>query len=82
MVQFEGVRSGSDQTVERFAATGNAGLIWEGHKAGRDGIFLHMEKLARLEELPARGFTVSCLPVKIKGGSAGWCRAVAMFPGD
>ena len=25
-----------------------------------------------------RGFRVSCLPVKITGASAGWCRAVAM----
>jgi hypothetical protein len=26
------------------------------------------------------GFYVSCLPVKIKGASAGWCRAVALLP--
>lgn len=66
-------------TAQRFAETQDASLIWEGHKAGREGIFLHMEKLARLDELPATGFTVSCLPVKVKGGSAGWCRAVALF---
>ncbi|MCA1405047.1 cyclase family protein [Ensifer sp. IC3342] len=66
-------------TAQRFAETRDASLIWEGHKAGRDGIFLHMEKLTRLDELPATGFTVSCLPVKIKRASAGWCRAVALF---
>ncbi|MCM2292675.1 cyclase family protein [Allorhizobium sp. BGMRC 0089] len=66
-------------TIKRFAETKDASLIWEGHKAGREGIFLHMEKLARLDELPSSGFTVSCLPVKIKGGSAGWCRAAAIF---
>jgi kynurenine formamidase len=66
-------------TARRYAETRDAGLIWEGHKAGREGVFLHMEKLARLDELPATGFTVSCLPVKIKGASAGWCRAVALF---
>ncbi|RCW24032.1 kynurenine formamidase [Ciceribacter lividus] len=66
-------------TAKRFAETGDAGLIWEGHKAGREGIFMHMEKLTRLDELPPSGFTVSCLPVKIKGGSAGWCRAVAIL---
>ena len=27
------------------------------------------------------GFTVSCLPVKIAGASAGWCRAVAVVDG-
>ncbi|MBW8300744.1 MAG: cyclase family protein [Hydrogenophaga sp.] len=68
-------------TAKRFAETGDAGLIWEGHKAGREGIFMHMEKLTRLDELPPCGFTVSCLPVKIKGGSAGWCRAVAILEG-
>jgi kynurenine formamidase len=67
-------------TAKRYAETSDAGLIWEGHKAGRDGIFMHMEKLTKLEVLPPSGFTVSCLPVKIKGGSAGWCRAVAMMP--
>ncbi|WP_284777899.1 cyclase family protein [Agrobacterium sp. lyk4-40-TYG-31] len=66
-------------TAKRFAETGDAGLIWEGHKAGREGILMHMEKLTRLDELPPSGFTVSCLPVKIKGGSAGWCRAIAML---
>ncbi len=27
----------------------------------------------------AHGFMVSCFPVKVKGGSAGWTRAVAIF---
>ena len=30
-------------------------------------------------ELPPRGFHVACFPVKIKGASGGWCRAVAIF---
>jgi kynurenine formamidase len=66
-------------TRARFTETGDASIIWEGHKAGREGIFLHIEKLAHLDELPPTGFTVSCLPVKVKGGSAGWCRAIAML---
>jgi kynurenine formamidase len=32
-----------------------------------------------LEALPPDGFTVSCFPVKIRGASAGWTRAVAIF---
>jgi len=76
---MSGAIAASSFTARRFAETGDAGLIWEGHKAGRDGIFLHLEKLTRLDELPDRGFTVSCLPVKVKGGSAGWCRAVAIL---
>jgi cyclase len=26
-----------------------------------------------------RGFTVVCLPVKLAGAGAGWCRAVALI---
>jgi kynurenine formamidase len=65
-------------TKEKFAATGNAGLIWEGHKAGRDIGYCHLEKLHNLEALPPDGFTISCFPVKIRGASAGWTRAVAI----
>jgi kynurenine formamidase len=38
-----------------------------------------MEKMQNLEVLPADGFVVACFPVKIKGGTAGWTRAVALF---
>lgn len=65
-------------TARRYAESGDAGLIWEGHKAARDGIFMHMEKLTNLDQLPDTGFTVHCLPVKIARASAGWCRAVAI----
>ena len=66
-------------TKGKFAETGNAGLIWEGHKAGRDIGYCHLEKLHNLEALPADGFTIACFPVKIRGASAGWTRAVAIF---
>jgi kynurenine formamidase len=65
-------------TKEKYSATGDASLIWEGHKAGREIGYCHIEKLHNLETLPATGFTVSCFPVKIRGGSAGWTRAVAI----
>ncbi|WP_198969099.1 cyclase family protein [Xylophilus sp. ASV27] len=66
-------------TAERYAETGNASLIWEGHKAGRDIGYCHLEKLHNLEALPANGFYISCFPHKIRGASAGWTRAVAIF---
>jgi kynurenine formamidase len=66
-------------TARRFAKTGNAALIWEGHKAGREIGYCHLEKLANLNKLPPFGFRVSCLPVKVKAGSAGWTRAVAFL---
>lgn len=66
-------------TAKRYAETRNAGLIWEGHKAGREIGYCHIEKLHNLESLPASGFRVACFPVKIARASAGWCRAVAIF---
>ena len=47
--------------------------------AGREIPYCHMEKLCNLEQLPPNGFTIACFPHKIKGGSAGWTRAVALF---
>lgn len=66
-------------TARRYAATGDASLIWEGHKAGREIGYGQMEKLANLEQLPPFGFEVSCFPYKIRGASAGFVRAVAIF---
>lgn len=66
-------------TARRYAETGDAALIWEGHKAGREIGYCHIEKLQNLEALPSTGFLVSCFPVKIARASAGWTRAVAIL---
>jgi kynurenine formamidase len=66
-------------TREHYAASGDAGLIWQGHKAGRQIGYCHLEKRHNLEALPATGFTICCFPVKIRAASAGWTRAVAIF---
>ena len=66
-------------TKERFLETGDSSLIWEGHKAGRDIGYCHLEKLHNLEVLPPTGFTIACFPVKIRAASAGWTRAVALL---
>ena len=66
-------------TAEKYRETKDAGLIWEGHKAGRDIGYCHLEKLHNLESIPADGFVVACFPHKIRGASAGWTRAVAIF---
>jgi kynurenine formamidase len=66
-------------TREKYLETGDAGLIWEGHKAGRDIGYCHLEKLHNLEVLPPSGFTVACFPMKIRAASAGWTRAVAIL---
>ena len=68
-------------TAKRFAETGDASIIWEGHKSGREIGYCQIEKLSNLDQLPPTGFTVICFPVKIKAGSAGWTRAVAVVGG-
>ena len=65
-------------TRQRFARERDASIIWEGHKAGREYAYCQIEKLGNLELLPGDGFMVACFPVKIKNGSAGFCRAVAI----
>jgi kynurenine formamidase len=66
-------------TAQKYGRTKDASLIWEGHKAGRHIGYCHLEKLHNLEALPAHGFFISCFPHKIRGASAGWTRAVAIF---
>lgn len=68
-----------NETAKAFEQTGDASLIWEGHKAGLEVGYCHLEKLHNLEVLPPTGFMVSCFPFKIRGASAGWTRAVAIF---
>jgi len=36
-------------------------------------------KLHNLESLPDTGFTIACFPMKTRGASAGWTRAVAII---
>jgi kynurenine formamidase len=66
-------------TAKRWAETKDPKIIWEGHKAGREIAYWQMEKLHNLESIPPFGFEVVCFPVKIRGASAGWTRAVAIF---
>ena len=69
-------------TREKYLASHDASLIWEGHKAGREIGYCHIEKLHNLEALPAKGFMVSYFPVKVRGGSAGWTRGRHHRRGD
>jgi len=66
-------------TAIKVQETGDKSLIWEGHKAGRDIGYCHLEKMHNLESIPGDGFYISCFPHKIRAASAGWTRAVAIF---
>jgi kynurenine formamidase len=67
-----------DSSKRDFARDGDASRLWEAHRVGIDREYFHVEKLANLRVLPARGFKVSCFPVRIRGASAAWVRAVAI----
>lgn len=65
--------------VADYRRTGDGRFIWPAHFAGITREYCQIEKLANLDQIPQpHGFWVSCLPVKIQGASAGWCRAVAL----
>lgn len=66
-------------TAKKYVETKDPKIIWEGHKAGREIGYCHLEKLHNLEDLPPDGFMIACFPVKISKASAGWTRAVAIF---
>lgn len=67
--------------IADFRRTGDGRCLWPAHFAGIEREYCQIEKLANLDQLPPFGFYVSCLPVKIKGASAGWCRAVGLVAG-
>jgi kynurenine formamidase len=54
------------------------GVFWAAHQC--DLPYCQIERLVNLGELPATGFTVSCFPLRVVGGSAGPARVVGMVP--
>jgi kynurenine formamidase len=54
------------------------GVFWAAHQC--DLPYSQIERLVNLGELPPAGFTVSCFPLRVVGGSAGPARVVGMVP--
>ena len=54
------------------------GVFWAAHQC--DLPYCQIERLVNLAALPADGFSVSCFPLKVAGGSAAPARVVAMVP--
>ena len=49
-------------TKAKYAETHDASMIWEGHRAGREIGYCHIEKLHNLDKLPCEGFFDQLLP--------------------
>ena len=65
--------------AKEFGETRDSSLIWEAHFAGIEKGYFQLEKLTNLDKVAPHGFTFICFPIKIKGASAGWVRAVAVI---
>lgn len=55
-------------------------VFWAAHYLGRELEFCHMERLANLSSLPRSGFTICAFPLRVRRGSAGPARVVALVP--
>ena len=64
---------------KEWVETGDPSVIWEGHLAGVEQAYSHIEKLWNLDKLPSHGFKVVCAPIKLKGCTAGWVRPIAII---
>ena len=62
----------------RANAEGSSGIFWEAHQCGL--AYSQIERLVNLGSLPPHGFTVSCFPLRLVGGSAAPARVVAQVP--
>jgi kynurenine formamidase len=57
-------------------------VFWAAHYVGIDKEYCHIERLTNLDQLPPTGFTICAFPLKVKGGSAGPARVVALIHDD
>lgn len=65
--------------VRQYKATRDKSKLWPAHLVGRQREYCHIEKMVNLDRLPISfGFKVACFPIKVRSGSAGWVRAVAI----
>ncbi|MEE9556117.1 MAG: cyclase family protein [Candidatus Adiutricales bacterium] len=67
-----------NREAEAAVAEQKTGVFWAAHQAGVP--YSQIERLVNLAPLPPFGFKVACFPLKIKGGSGGPARVVAILP--
>ncbi|PZS22870.1 MAG: hypothetical protein DLM54_02265 [Acidimicrobiales bacterium] len=69
------------RTAWRRAQVGRPAQFFPLHFVGRAREHMHLEKLTNLGALPrVTGFVFVAFPVKLRDGSAGWVRPVALVP--
>jgi kynurenine formamidase len=68
--------------LREFLEKKDARYFYPAHFYGRKREFIHIERLANLEALPAYGFKVSCFPVRIRQTGAAWARVAAILGGE
>ena len=67
-----------DRQAREALARQQPGVFWAAHQC--DLPYAQIERLVNLGALPPFGFKVACFPLKVRGGSAGPTRAVAILP--
>ncbi|MDI6606812.1 MAG: cyclase family protein [Candidatus Omnitrophota bacterium] len=65
--------------LKEFMEKKEARYFYPAHFYGRKREFIHIERLANLQELPDYGFKVICFPVRIKQTGAAWARVAAIL---
>jgi kynurenine formamidase len=63
--------------AEEAKAKDEPGIFWAAHQAELP--YSQIERLVNLAALPPTGFTVSCFPLRLVGGSAAPARVVAIL---
>jgi len=65
--------------LKEFMEKKDPKYFYPAHFYGRKREFVHIERLANLEQLPDYGFKVVCFPVKIRKTGAAWARVAALL---
>lgn len=65
--------------LKEFLGKKDPKALYPAHFYGRKREFIHIERLANLEKLPAFGFKAICFPIKIKQTGAAWARVIALL---
>jgi kynurenine formamidase len=66
--------------LRNYTNGGGPESLWPAHLYGREREYCQIERMTNLTGIGrSTGFTVLCLPVKLAGAGAGWCRAVALI---